>query len=355
MARALFLAGRARGRTTPNPLVGAVVVSPEGVVVGAGYHERAGEPHAEVHALRAAGDRARGATLYCTLEPCCHTGRTPPCVDRIIAAGIARVVAAIEDPNPLVAGRGFRILREQGVAVEVGIGRAESRRLNDPFFSVMRRGRPFVIAKIATSLDGMVALRRGERTAISSEAANRRTQRLRAEVDAVGIGSGTLLVDDPVLTAREVFRERPLARVIFDRRLRASPAARVFGTLADGPVYVMAGAAAVAGAPARVRALEAAGARVITLDSADLARAVAALAAFDIQSLLIEGGPGIHEAAFRAGVVDRVRLVIAPRAVGAVGVPWVPVSRIAAIDFAEARVEPCGADVIIEGYVHRTH
>jgi diaminohydroxyphosphoribosylaminopyrimidine deaminase/5-amino-6-(5-phosphoribosylamino)uracil reductase len=154
MERALFLAERGRGRTSPNPLVGAVIVSPDGVVVGQGAHERAGEPHAEVHALTSAGERARGATLYCTLEPCCHRGRTGPCVDRIVEAGVARVVAACEDPNPLVSGRGFSYLRAHGVTVEVGLGAAAAATLNQPFFTLMREGRPFVILKAATSVDG---------------------------------------------------------------------------------------------------------------------------------------------------------------------------------------------------------
>ena len=220
MERALLLAGRARGQTTPNPLVGAVVVTPDGVVAGTGYHARAGEPHAEVHALREAGGAARGATLYCTLEPCSHTGRTPPCVDRILESGVARVVAAVGDPNPRVSGRGFLRLREAGVRVEVGEGEAAARRLNRPFFSAMRRGRPYVIVKAVTSLDGRVAAGPGAPTRLSSPATDRRTHALRAEVDAIAIGSGTVLVDDPLLTARGVYRSRPLARVIFDRRLR---------------------------------------------------------------------------------------------------------------------------------------
>ena len=162
MDRALLLAGRGAGRTTPNPMVGAVVVTPDGVVAGSGFHERAGQPHAEVHALDAAGEAARGATLYCTLEPCSHHGRTPPCVDRIVAAGIARVVAAVQDPNPRVAGAGFRALKNAGVRVDVGVHAEEAARLNRPFFSVMQRGRPFVMAKAATSLDGRVAARAGQ-------------------------------------------------------------------------------------------------------------------------------------------------------------------------------------------------
>src|SRR5437868_4049925 len=172
MQRALFHAARARGRTSPNPLVGAVVVSDDGIVVGQGFHERAGEPHAEVHALAAAGSRARGATLYSTLEPCSHQGRTGPCVRRIVDAGIRRVVAAVEDPNPAVRGRGFAFLRANGVAVDVGVGAEDAVALNRPFFTLMCEGRPFVILKAATSIDGRIAAAPGRPTALTSVEAN---------------------------------------------------------------------------------------------------------------------------------------------------------------------------------------
>src|SRR5262245_19902833 len=170
MERALFLAARGRGRTSPNPMVGAVVVAADGVVVGQGFHERAGGPHAEVHALDMAGARAAGATLFCTLEPCAHVGRTGPCAQRIVAAGIRRLVAAIEDPNPLVSGRGFAFLRAHGVQVEVGVRGNEAARLNQPFFTLMRDRRPFVILKAATSLDGCMAAAPGVRTILTSAA-----------------------------------------------------------------------------------------------------------------------------------------------------------------------------------------
>src|SRR5579864_2609886 len=191
MDRALFLAARGRGRTSPNPMVGAVVVSPEGVIVGQGFHERAGEAHAEVRALAAAGDRARGATLYCTLEPCCHHGRTGPCAPRIVEAGIVRVVAATVDPYPAVNGRGFSDLRAGGVDVEVGLGQGAAIRLNQPFFTLTREGRPFVILKAATSRDGRMARARGQPTPLTSKEANRHAHGVRAEIDAIGVGVGT--------------------------------------------------------------------------------------------------------------------------------------------------------------------
>ena len=298
--RALFLATRGRGRTSPNPLVGAVVVSRDDVVVGQGAHERAGEPHAEVHALNAAGARARGATLYCTLEPCCHVGRTGPCVERIVEAGVSRVVAAIEDPNPLVHGRGFAFLRAQGVAVTVGVGAMPARALNQPFLTWVAERRPFVIAKAAVSADGCIAAARGERTRLTSAAANRHAQRVRAEVDAIGVGSGTVLVDDPWLTSRGVYRERPLTRVIFDRRLRTPPSARVLSTGATGPVIILTTAEAAAQDHLR-RPLEDAGAVIDPADDATLASALKRLGARGIGLLLLEGGALLHRAAWDVG------------------------------------------------------
>ena len=349
MDRALRLAARARGCTTPNPLVGAVVVTSGGVVAGTGYHARAGEPHAEVHALREAGEAARGATLYCTLEPCSHVGRTPPCVDRILESGVARVVAAVEDPNPLVAGRGFRRLRETGIRVDVGEQEAGALRLNRPFFSVMRRGRPYVIVKAVTSLDGRVAEAGGRPTRLSSPATDRRTHLLRAEVDAIAIGSGTLLADDPLLTVRGVYRRRPLARVVFDRRLRTPVSAKLFSTLDAGPVFIV--TASTAPAPA-VRALEAAGARVLA--AGGLHEALRLLAPLGIQSLLVEGGTAIHAALFREGAGDAVRLVVAPRALGEGGVPWVEHAAAPWASWRLVSAAPCGGDVIIEADVHWT-
>src|SRR5215468_1792532 len=239
MNRALSLAERGRGRTSPNPLVGAVVVSRDGVIVGQGFHRRVGEPHAEVHALEEAGDLARGGTRYCTLEPCCHVGRTGPCAQRIVDAGVTRVVAAVQDPNPLVNGKGFAHLRAHGVAVEVGVGAAAARALNQPFFTLMREHRPFVVLKAAMSADGYIAEAPGKRTQLTSSEANRHAHRVRAEVDAIGVGVGTILADDPSLTARGAFRERPLVRVIFDRRLRTPAGAAVLSTSHVGPVIIM--------------------------------------------------------------------------------------------------------------------
>lgn len=356
MQRALFHAQRAVGQTTPNPMVGAVVVTADGVVVGQGRHQRAGAAHAEVFALDEAGARARGATLYVTLEPCCHEGRTGPCTRRIIDAGISRVVAAMGDPNPLVNGQGFAQLRAAGIHVDVGIMGPEAARLNRAFTIVQTRGRPMVVLKSASSLDARIAAAPGVRTPLTSAAANRRTQKLRASVDAVAVGSGTLLADDPLLTVRECYRARPLVRVVFDRRLRTPPGARVFSTLAVGPVIILTSTHSVTGSResgvgTRAEALRAAGATIIE-GRGDLAVDLPLLLRYDVSTLLVEGGAAVHAALWQANVVDRVHLIVAPAWLGESGVKLfdglpVPLTRM-----APTRVEMMGPDAWMEADVH---
>jgi diaminohydroxyphosphoribosylaminopyrimidine deaminase/5-amino-6-(5-phosphoribosylamino)uracil reductase len=351
MARALFMAGRGRGRTSPNPVVGAVVVSPEGVVVGHGYHARAGGPHAEVNALQMAGARARGATLYCTLEPCIHTGRTPPCVPRIAEAGIARVVAAVEDPNPLVCGQGFASLSARGVQVDVGVRAAEAIALNQPFFTTLRERRPFVVLKAAVSADGYLSEGPGLRTQLTGAAANRHAHAVRAEVDAIAVGVGTVVVDDPQLTARGVYRERPFTRVVFDRSLRTPPAAQLLSTREAGPVIIVTTAESAACAEAR-DALEARGAEILVADGT-VRSALDALGARGITSLLLEGGAALHAAAWDEGVVDFAGIYVTPHVLGPGGVPFLPGRPfLSALRPEERTIRPLGADVLIEGYVH---
>jgi diaminohydroxyphosphoribosylaminopyrimidine deaminase/5-amino-6-(5-phosphoribosylamino)uracil reductase len=354
MDRALECARRGLGRTTPNPLVGACIVSGEGVLIGQGSHERAGEPHAEVHALNEAGDAAHGATLYCTLEPCAHTGRTGPCTGRIIDAGIRRVVAAMEDPFPQVNGKGLALLRQHGIEVTVGVGREGAARLNQPFLTSVRDGRPFVILKAAASIDGRISAAPGARTALTSAAAVRRAQYDRAWVDAVGVGSETILVDDPLLTVREFFRERPLTRVIFDRRLRTLPAARVFSTLSDGPVLVLTTAEALGDQVSRAAALKAVGATLIAPPQPGVEAALRALTSHDVQSILIEGGTRLHAALWDAKVADYVQLYVAPAILGGNGVP-LESRAFSTFALFDRHVEALGPDVLIEGYVHRPH
>jgi diaminohydroxyphosphoribosylaminopyrimidine deaminase / 5-amino-6-(5-phosphoribosylamino)uracil reductase len=349
MARALFHAARGQGRTTPNPMVGAVIVAADGVVVGHGWHERAGEAHAEVNAIVEAGSRARGGTLYVTLEPCCHTGRTGPCTRRIIDAGIARVVAAMTDPDPRVSGRGFQQLREAGVAVETGLGEAAARRLNQAFISVKTRGRPLVMLKAAASLDARIATP-GERTKLSSPEADRKTQHLRAAVDAIAVGSETLLIDDPLLTARDCRRVRPLPRVLFDRRLRTPASARVFSTLDHGPVIILTSVAALQ-ARERLAALERAGALVRGVD--DLDQALRALLEWDISTVLVEGGATLHGALWDARLVDRVHLIVTPRTIGPDGVRLFGGRAVDRSALTQVTVEPRGTDIWIEADVHR--
>ncbi|MGE5837174.1 MAG: bifunctional diaminohydroxyphosphoribosylaminopyrimidine deaminase/5-amino-6-(5-phosphoribosylamino)uracil reductase RibD [Acidobacteriota bacterium] len=311
MDRALFLAERGRGRTSPNPIVGAVVVSPEGIVVGQGAHLMAGGPHAEIVALDVAGSRAKGATLYCTLEPCAHTGRTGPCVERIVSAGVSRVVAAIEDPNPRVAGRGFDFLRAHGVQVLPGVGRERARVLNAAFFKWVTRRQPFVILKAAVSADGFVGRADGP-VKLTGAVADRYFHRQRAEVDAIAVGSGTVLIDDPALTPRGAYRERPLTRVIFDRRGRIPENSRVFSTLPAGPVIMIVSEAAVRSHPARVELLERRGVTFERWGDQPLQFVLTQLGGRDVVSLLVEGGPTLQQSFVDSGLVDRVQWVVTP-------------------------------------------
>ena len=354
MRKALQLAERGRPTTSPNPMVGALVVNEEGVIVGRGAHEVAGGPHAEVHALTHAGAAAAGATLYCTLEPCSHVGRTGPCAPLVAGAGVRRVVVATEDPNPQVAGRGLAFLRQRGVDVRSGVLARDAERLNAAFFTAMRHRRPFVTMKIALSQDGKVAATAGQRTPLTGAAANREVHRDRAEVDAVAIGSGTLLDDDPALTARGAYRARPLTRVIFDTRLRTPPNARILGTLAHGPVIIV-GSPETPGAAERAQALVSAGAIVEWLPAADgLRTTLGKLLERGIQSMIVEGGPILHEAFWNAGVVDRVQMYVTPRVLGDSGIPWRRTPDMAvASALADRSVRLLGDDVLIEGYVHR--
>jgi diaminohydroxyphosphoribosylaminopyrimidine deaminase/5-amino-6-(5-phosphoribosylamino)uracil reductase len=340
MRRALQLAARGRGRTSPNPMVGATIVAPDGTIVGDGWHQQAGTPHAEIHAIRAAGDKARGATLVCTLEPCCHHGRTGPCTDAIIAAGITQVVAAVDDPNPHVAGQGFARLEQHGIHVTRGVGRMAAATLNRAFFMAMRERRPWVVMKAGTSADG--------------RASRRRSQRLRAELDAIAVGVDTVLVDDPTLTVRELYRPRPLVRVVFDRRLRTPPASRLFDTLDAGPVWVATTTAAIAERAAEARALEAAGA-VLVPTGGGIAEALRALTDRGLLSLLVEGGPRLHAAFWDAGMIDEVQVFVAPDRFLPDGVPMTPGAGpvLCALDDFEA--VPVGDDVLVRGYVHRPH
>jgi len=352
MDRALELAQQGRGRTSPNPMVGAVVVSEDGVIVGTGYHLRAGEAHAEVVALDAAGETAREGTLYCSLEPCAHQGRTAPCAERIVASGVRRVVVAVVDPNPQVNGRGVAYLRDHGIRVDVGVRGTAAERLNEEFLTWITKGRPFVTMKIAVSRDGKIAARPGVRTALTSDRANEAIQQGRAEVDALAVGSTTLLVDDPRLTPRGKTRVRPLTRVVFDRRLRTPVTARLLETLDVGPVVLMTTEGAMKRKPEIAATLREKGARLEALDDDDceIGASLQRVGALQVVSIIIEGGAAIHRAAWEAGLVDRVQRFVAPVELGSKGVPWLTFSQ---ATLRDSRVQHYGPDILTEAYVRR--
>jgi diaminohydroxyphosphoribosylaminopyrimidine deaminase/5-amino-6-(5-phosphoribosylamino)uracil reductase len=326
-------------------LISQSEVHGDGTIVGQGYHEQAGGPHAEVRALEEAGDLARGATLYCTLEPCSHTGRTGPCVERVTAAGIRRVVAATGDPDPRVSGRGFDFLHQKGIEVSVGAGREGALRLNRAYFTYKTKNRPFVVMKAATSLDNRVAGGVGERTRISSDDSLRHAHGVRAEIDAIAVGSGTVLADDPLLTAREVHRRRPLARVLFDRRLRVAPSARVFSTLDSGPVIIITTPENIENNRGRAADLVRAGAELEPINSGALPEAFARLGDRQLMSLVLEGGVALQAAAWQAGLVDAVHLYVAPMTLGDRGVSWLDTDTVSIASLIDRRVTPLGPDV----------
>lgn len=324
MRRALKLARRGRGTVEPNPLVGAVIVR-DGRIVGEGWHERFGGPHAEIEALRAAGDAARGGTLYVTLEPCCHHGKTPPCTDALLEAGIRRVVAATVDANPRVAGQGIRQLEQAGVEVRVGPLGHDALVLNEPFLKRMVTGLPFVMAKWAATLDGAIATGTGHSQWISNERSRRVVHRLRARVDAIVAGIGTALADDPQLTARGVRIRRVARRVVIDPQLQLPVESTLVRTAGQTPLTVAASAEAMDHEQEQARRLRAAGVELIALpvlehqgprclDVAELLRHLAEQ--HDATNVLIEGGAGTHGAFFEQNLVDELWAFIAPKLLG---------------------------------------
>lgn len=309
MRAALALARRGLGTTWPNPAVGCVIVK-DGRVVGRGWTQPGGRPHAEAEALARAGDMAKGATAYVTLEPCCHAGRGPPCAQSLIAAGVARVVAAIEDPFPGIAGEGFRLLREAGVAIEVGLGAAEAGEINAGFLQRVKTGRPLVTLKLAASLDGRIATASGESRWITGPAARERAHALRASHDAILVGTGTVLPDDPELTCRlPGLGARSPLRVVLDRHLRLPPTAKAFAP----PCWVL----TLADAAPELRAR---GVEVITVPD-DLAATLDILGGRGLTRLLVEGGGRLAASLLKAGLVDRLVWMHAPMTIGGDGIP----------------------------------
>jgi diaminohydroxyphosphoribosylaminopyrimidine deaminase/5-amino-6-(5-phosphoribosylamino)uracil reductase len=323
MQLALTLGRRGQGQTWPNPAVGAVVVK-DGIIIGRGWTQASGRPHAEPEALKRAGEAARGATLYVTLEPCSHFGKSPPCADAVIAAGIARVVSAIEDPNPEVAGQGHSRLRAAGVKVDIGPGAAEAARDHAGHFRRVRDKRPHVILKLAVSSDDKIAAAGHKPVAISGEAARARVHLLRAQCDAILVGIGTVLSDDPLLTCRLPGMEaRSPIRVVLDRSVRIPGASRLLHSARETPLWVM--TSNLAEAPAAVR-LGASGAQVIrvatrsTPPGLDLEAVLHALSERGITRLLVEGGARVAASFVTTGLVDEVWLLRGPEAIGADGI-----------------------------------
>lgn len=321
MRRALDLAARGRGRVEPNPLVGAVVVAGE-KVLGEGWHAQFGGPHAEVVALEAAGERAAGATLYVTLEPCCHHGKTPPCTDRVLASKVARVVVAMSDPFPEVAGRGIERLRAAGMHVDLGLLEAEARQLNAPYLKLLRAGRPYVHAKWAMSLDGKIATHTGDSKWITGEAARAHAHQFRGLVDAIIVGSGTVAIDDPLLTARPP-GPRVATRVILDSAARIPLGCHVVRTAREVPTILATTSRATASAAAidRFEKLIGAGCQCLVLpeDQAGRVSITALLDDFGRRrwtNVLVEGGSSVLAAFLDAGEIDAVRAYVAPTLIG---------------------------------------
>ena len=386
MARALALARKGEALAHPNPMVGAIVVANDRAI-GQGFHTYDGVKHAEILALEEAGGRARGATLYLNLEPCCHKGRTAPCTEAVIAAGISRVVAAMADPNPKVAGRGFEILKRAGVGVVTGVLEAEARRLNEAFACWIRTGRPLVTLKVGLTLDGRVAAdgfmpgravrkARGRERWITSEHSREEVQRMRHASDAVLTGIGTVLADDPLLTDRTgQARRRPLVRVVLDSRLRLPLRSKLAKT-ADGDVLVVTRASENS---ARAYELEGAGVEVMRVEASrtakkktrpgargtgiPLAQVLEALGELEMLAVMIEAGPRLMRSALAAGIVDKAVLFYAPRFLGGAALPMLPAAdghararggRHVAVrvpELSEVTLRRFGPDFAVEGYL----
>lgn len=314
MKLALELAKRGRGWTSPNPMVGAVIVK-DGAVIGQGFHERCGQPHAERNALASCREDPRGATMYVTLEPCCHHGQQPPCTDAILEAGIRRVVTGSGDPNPLVAGKGIRILRSQGLEVTEHVLRKECDRLNEIFFYYIQTKRPFVIMKYAMTLDGKTAAYTGASRWITGEPAREQVQRQRHQCRAIMVGVGTILADDPSLACHLEGGRNPI-RVICDSGLRTPPEAQVVRTAGEIPTIL----ATCCGDEERAKPYEEAGCRILRPGSrdgrVDLNRLMEQLGKMQIDSVLLEGGGTLNWAALESGIVRRVQAYIAPKLLG---------------------------------------
>jgi len=361
MARALELAQQGRGLVSPNPMVGAILVK-EGQIIAEGFHRYAEKKHAEVLAIEAAGDNARGSTLYINLEPCSHYGRTPPCLQRLIEAGIVQVIAAMEDPNPQVSGDGFRRLKEAGIDLKVGVGKEEASQLNEAYSAYIRLRKPWVILKTAMTLDGKIAESNGHSQWISSELSRARAQQLRFDCDALLTGIGTVLRDDPILTDRTgQTRRRPLLRCVLDSHLRLPLASRLVQSRKDGGIIAF---CLPERDPVRQSLLEKEGIEVSSVPKKEerlsFDSILEELGRREITSLLIEAGPTINFLAFQQRVVDKVCCFIAPKILGGVrplpflGEPGF-INLEGGVKLKFSLIEQVGPDILIEAYVYWDH
>ncbi len=356
MKRVLRLAEAGRGKTSPNPVVGALLVK-RGKVLGEGYHAKMGEAHAEIVALRQAGEKARGAVLYLNLEPCTHYGRTPPCVPQVIKAGVKRVVVGMQDPNPVINGRGIKALKKSGLDVKVGVLEKECRRLNEAFCKYILKKEPFVVLKVAATLDGKIATRDGDSKWISGEASRRFVRKLRHQVDGVLVGIGTVLRDDPLLTARMKEGKEPY-RIVLDSRLKIPEGAKVFE---HSPTEVI--LATTGSAPQdKIERLERRGVRVLITDArggrVDLRSCLSKLGEIGVMTLLVEGGSEINGSFLDEGLIDKFLLFLSPKWIGdpqALGIfGGRGVSNLReAIALKEIRTKRIGEDIFLEGYLER--
>ena len=353
MKKVLRLAEKGRGRTSPNPLVGAILVK-HGKVVGEGYHARAGEAHAEINALQRAREQAKGATLYINLEPCTHYGKTPPCAPQVIEAGVKSVVIGMEDPNQLVRGKGIEALKKAGLNVRVGTLKRECWRLNEAFCKYIMAKEPFVILKVAATLDGKIATREGDSKWISGEASRRLVHRLRDEVDGVLVGIGTVLRDDPLLTTR-IKGGRDPYRIVLDSRLKIPEEAKVVG---DSPTKVIIVATELAPKD-KMERLGKRGVRILTLESKEgrvnLKSCLSKLGEMGMMSLMVEGGNQVNGSFLDEGLIDKLLLFLTPKLIGDPQAPGIfggkGVSRLQeAIPLKEMKARRIGEDILLEGY-----
>jgi diaminohydroxyphosphoribosylaminopyrimidine deaminase/5-amino-6-(5-phosphoribosylamino)uracil reductase len=354
MKRALRLAEKGRGRTSPNPLVGAILVK-NGKVVAEGYHAKAGEAHAEIIALQRAKERAKGATLYINLEPCTHYGKTPPCAPQVIKAGVKSVVIGMEDPNPLVRGKGIGTLKKAGLNVHAGILERECQRLNEAFCKYIVAKEPFVILKVAATLDGKISTREGDSKWISGEASRRFVHKLRDEVDGVLVGIGTVLRDDPLLTTR-IKGGRDPYRIVLDSQLKIPEEAKVIG---DFPARVV--IATTESAPEdKMERLRKRGVRILPLESKegkiDLKSCLSKLGEIGMMSLMVEGGNQVNGSFLDEGLIDKLLLFLSPKLIADPQAPGIfggkGVSKLQeAIPLKEMKARRIGEDILLEGYL----